>query len=96
MSRKPARLSFELALQLRLLSASGALLIFTLLFAGFIYPSVITLPALLVTPALFVLLAAVISPQFVEVRPWLRNYLLFSVGLAVVSWVFIFVWFSRT
>ncbi|AIZ45828.1 hypothetical protein QR90_13240 [Deinococcus radiopugnans] len=96
MSRKPARLSFELALQLRLLSAAGALLIFTLLFAGFIYPSGITLPALLVTPALFVLLAAVISPQFVEVRPWLRNYLLFSVGLAVVSWVFIFVWFSRT
>ncbi|QFP76218.1 hypothetical protein [Deinococcus sp. AJ005] len=95
MSRKPARLSFELALQLRLLSAAGALLIFTLLWAGFIYPSLITLPALLVTPALFVLLAAVVSPQFVETRPWLRTYLLLSVGLSVVCWVFILVWFSR-
>lgn len=96
MSRKPPGLPSELALQLRLLSLAGALLIFTLLWAGFIYPSVITLPALLVTPALFLLLAAVVRPQFVEVRPWLRSSLLLSVGLTVVCWVFILVWFSRT
>lgn len=58
MSRKPPRLPTELALQLRLLSLAGALLIFTLLWARFIYPSLITLPALLITPAFFLLLFA--------------------------------------
>ncbi|MDV6374492.1 hypothetical protein [Deinococcus arenicola] len=96
MSPKPAHLPPELALQLRLLSAAGALLIFTLLWAGFIYPSLIILPALLTTPAFFVLLFAVVKPQFVEAHHWLRNYLLLSVGLAVVCWVFILVWFQRT
>ena len=64
----------------------------TLIFLGAIWPSIFTLFALLVLPAPFLALVAVVKPGFVRRRRWLRIYLITGSALAAVSWVWELCW----
>lgn len=76
----------------RLLYLGGALLTATLLFLGFIWPSIFTFVALLAAPSPIFFLFGVVKPNFVSSQPLLRKYLIGCVYAAVLSWLFEIVW----
>ena len=80
------------AVRSRLLYLGGALLTSTLLFLGFIWPSIFTFVALLAAPSPVFFLIGVINPRFIQSQPLLRKYLIGCVCAAILSWAVEVVW----
>lgn len=86
MTQPSAKLRTPASWRVRGWSVAGAVLISTVLWLGIIWPSIFTIVALLIAPALFLFLTGVFWPRFYEGNSRVRLYLRVCLLLAAACW----------
>lgn len=82
--------------RVRLLCGAGLLVACGMVFLGGIWPSLFTIVAILVLPALFVFAVGFVRTRWFAGSPMLRVYSFASVIVSALCWVVEFVWLLRS